>query len=185
MKFSNTCRFARQGHSSQWWLTRPCSAPYAAGAMKPCMCILWRFSSWEICRICLVDIVVLTMGLQTPSVHSVLSLTPPLETRCSIQWLSASILLCIFQALKEFLMRQLYQAPVSKHFLASTIVSGFGDYMGWIHKCGSLCSILCISSGEYFVPPSKKDWSIHTFVFLLLELHVVCELCLQYSKLLG
>jgi hypothetical protein len=34
-------------------------------------------------------------------------------------------------------------------------------------------------------PPSKKDWSICTLVFLLLELHVVCELYLGYSKLLG
>ena len=31
------------------------------------------------------------------------------------------------QALAESLRRQLYQAPVSKHLLASTIVSGFGD----------------------------------------------------------
>ena len=51
----------------------------------------------------------------------------------------------------------------------------------------SLCSILClcISSHEYFVPPSKKDQSIHTLVFLLLELQVVCELYLGYSELLG
>ena len=33
----------------------------------------------------------------------------------------------IFQALAEPLRRQLYQAPVSKLLLASTIVSGFGD----------------------------------------------------------
>jgi hypothetical protein len=33
---------------------------------------------------------------------------------------------CICQALAEPLRRQLYQAPVSKHLLASTIVSGFG-----------------------------------------------------------
>jgi hypothetical protein len=37
-----------------------------------------------------------------------------------------SICLCICQALAEPLRRQLYQAPVSMHFLASTIVSGFG-----------------------------------------------------------
>ena len=34
---------------------------------------------------------------------------------------------CICQALAEPLRRQLYQAPVSKHLLASTTVSGFGD----------------------------------------------------------
>jgi len=49
--------------------------------------------------------------------------------------------------------------------------------------CSTLC--LCISSCEYFVPPSKKYWSIHTFVFFLLDFHVVCKLYLWYSKLLG
>jgi hypothetical protein len=33
--------------------------------------------------------------------------------------------------------------------------------------------------------PSSKDWSIHILVFLLLELHLVCELYLGYSELLG
>jgi hypothetical protein len=33
---------------------------------------------------------------------------------------------CIGQALAQPLRRQLYQAPVSMHFLASAIVSGFG-----------------------------------------------------------
>jgi hypothetical protein len=37
-----------------------------------------------------------------------------------------SILICINKALEEPLRRQLYQAPVSKHFLASAIVTGFG-----------------------------------------------------------
>jgi hypothetical protein len=66
------------------------------------------------------------------------------------------------------------------------------QYMGWIPRWGSLfmafpsvclCStfFLCISSHGYFVPPSKKDWSIYTLVFLLLELHVICELYLGYS----
>ena len=54
-------------------------------------------------EVLLVNIVVLPMGLRTPSV---LSVTPPLLTPCSVQ---------------------LYRAPVSKHFLASAIVSGFGD----------------------------------------------------------
>jgi hypothetical protein len=34
-------------------------------------------------------------------------------------------------------------------------------------------------------PHFKKDQSIHTMVFLLLEFHVVCELFLGYSELLG
>jgi hypothetical protein len=41
--------------------------------------------------------------------------------------LDTSIHFCTFQALAEALRRQLYQAPISKHFLASTIVSGFYD----------------------------------------------------------
>jgi hypothetical protein len=75
----------------------------------------------------LVDIVVLPVGLQTPSAPSVLSLTPLSGILCSVQWLAASIHICIGKALAEPLRRQLYQAPVSKHFLASTIVSAFGD----------------------------------------------------------
>jgi hypothetical protein len=39
------------------------------------------------------------MGLQTPSALWVLSLTPPLVTLCSVQWLAESIHLCICQAL--------------------------------------------------------------------------------------
>jgi len=42
------------------------------------------------------------------------SLTPPLGTLCSVQWLAVSIRLCICQPLAEPLWRQLYQAPVSK-----------------------------------------------------------------------
>ena len=58
-----------------------------------------------------------------------LSLVAPLGILCSVQWLAKSIHLCICQALVEFIRRELYQAPVSKHFLAYIIVSGFGDYM--------------------------------------------------------
>jgi hypothetical protein len=64
--------------------------------------------------------------LQTRSAPSVFSLTAPLETLCSVQWMTASIHVCICQALAESLRILLYQAPISMHFLASTIVSGFG-----------------------------------------------------------
>jgi hypothetical protein len=40
--------------------------------------------------------------------------------------LAAYIHICICQDLAKHLREQLYQAPVSKHFLASAIVSGFG-----------------------------------------------------------
>ena len=87
----------------------------------------------------LVDIVVLPMGLQTPSAPSVISLTPPLGTPHSMQWLAVSIRLCICKALAGRLRRQLYQAPVRKHFLASTIVSEFGDCI-WNESPGGTVS---------------------------------------------
>jgi hypothetical protein len=64
-----------------------------------------------------------------------LSLTPPLGTLCSGQWLAASIQLCIRQSLEEPLRTQLYLTPVSKHFLPSTIVSVFGDCI-WDRSTG-------------------------------------------------
>ena len=45
----------------------------------------------------------------------------------------------ICQALTEILRRQLNQAPISKHFLASTIVSGFGYYI-WDGSSGGAVS---------------------------------------------
>ena len=73
----------------------------------------------------MVDIVVLPMGLQTPSAPSVLSLTPQLETLSNV-WLQASTSVVI--RLWHSLSGDSYQisAPVSKHSLASAIVSGFG-----------------------------------------------------------
>jgi hypothetical protein len=44
----------------------------------------------------------------------------------SVQYLAASFLLCICQALAKPLRRQPYQASISKHFPASTITSEFG-----------------------------------------------------------
>jgi hypothetical protein len=87
-------------------------------------------SPWEVWGIWLADIVVLPMELQHPPptlVPSVLSLAPPLGTLHSVQWLAESIHLCICKALAGPLRRQSHQAPFSVHFLASTIVSGFGN----------------------------------------------------------
>ena len=74
----------------------------------------------------LVDSVFLPMGLQIPSAPSVLSLILPLGEPMLSPMVGCEHL-CICQALAESLRRQLYQAPVRKHFLASTIMSGFGD----------------------------------------------------------
>ena len=140
-------------------------------------------SSGEWGGVWLVNIVVLPMGLQTPSTPSVLSLTPLLGTPRSFQWLAVNIHLCICEALAEPLRRQLYQAPFSMHFLASTIVSGFGNCI-WDESPGGAVSgwpflqtLLHILS-PYLLPwvfcsHSKKDRSIHTLAFLLLEFHVL------------
>ena len=73
----------------------------------------------------LVDIVVLPIGLQSPSAPSVLPPTLPLGSLGSVCWLTVRICICIRQVLAETLRRQLYQAPVTKH-LVSAIVFGFG-----------------------------------------------------------
>ena len=79
--------------------------------------------------------------------------TPSFGTLCSVQWLAASIHLCICQALAELRAgrTQLYQAPVSKYFLASTIMSGFGDYI-WDGSPGGAVSGCVLS----FVPARRN-----------------------------
>jgi hypothetical protein len=75
----------------------------------------------------LVHIVVSPMWLQNPSAPWVLYLDSSLGILCSVQWMAVSIHFCICEALTEPLKRQLYQAPISKHLLAFTILSGFVD----------------------------------------------------------
>jgi hypothetical protein len=87
----------------------------------------------------LVHFAVPPMGLKNPSASCVLSLAPPIQTLFSVQWLSESIYLCICQSLAKPLRRQLYQAPVSKPLLASTIVSEFGGCL-WDGSPGSAVS---------------------------------------------
>ena len=97
----------------------------------------------------LLDIVVLPLGLQTPSTSSVFSLTTLLGTPYSVQWLAVIIPLCICKALAGPLRRQLYQAPVSMHFLESRIVFSLVTVYGMNPQVGqslgglsfSLCSI--------------------------------------------
>jgi uncharacterized membrane protein len=106
----------------------------------------------------LVHIVVLSMGLQTPSAPWVLSLAPSLGILCFIQWMAGIIYFGICQALAEPLRRQLYQVPASKHLLVYIIVSVFGDCIwdgssggavsGWISF--SLCSTLCLCIELHF-----------------------------------
>jgi hypothetical protein len=94
--------------------------------LPPCVFFNWWYSSKELWGYWLVHIDVSPMGLQTPLAPWVLPLAPSLRTLFSVQWMIASINFCICQTLAEPLIRQLYQAPVSRLLLASTIVSGFG-----------------------------------------------------------
>jgi hypothetical protein len=77
------------------------------------------------------------MGLQIPLATWISSLAPPLGTLCSVQWMAVSLYFCICQALAEPLRIELCQAPVSKHLLAFTIVSGFGNCI-WDGSTGEI-----------------------------------------------
>ena len=116
--------------------------------VPPCVLFGWWFSPWELWGFWLVDIVVLPMGLQTPSALSVLLLTPSLGSLCSVLWLAASICICIGQDLAEPLRRQLYQDPVSKQFLASAIVLGLVSAYGMDLQVGQSLDGLSFSRWE-------------------------------------
>ena len=91
---------------------------------NPCVLFGWWFSPWEHWEVWLVDIAVLPMRLQSPSAPTGLALTSPLGSSHSVHCLAVSI--CIGQALAEPLRGQLHWTPVSKYFMASVIMFGFG-----------------------------------------------------------
>jgi hypothetical protein len=107
--------------------------------VPPCVFFGWWFSPMELWGYWLAHNVVPPIGLQTPSAPSVLSLAPSLGTLCSVQWLAESSHLCICQALAEPCRRQVYMAPISKHLLASTILSVCGDCV-WDGSLGGAVS---------------------------------------------
>jgi hypothetical protein len=154
----------------------------------------WWFSTWELWGYWLVYIFVPPMGQQTPAAPWVLSLAPTLGTLCSIQWMSMSIHFYICQALAEPLRRQLYQAPASKHLLASTIVSRFDNCI-WdglpggavsasdsFSHCLTLC--LCNSFHGCFVPLLRRT-KVSTPWSFFLSLMCFAHVYLGYSELLG
>ena len=100
------------------------------------------------------------MSDKAPSAPSALPLTPPLGSLCSVRWLTASIRISIGHDLAEPLRRLLYQAPVSKHFLASAIVSGFVVCM-WDGSPGGGCLWMAfpLVSVLLFVPVFPLDRS--------------------------
>ena len=73
-----------RGQISHSCHTRPSFATYVVGHMCTHWLGSWGVSLWKLWGLWLVDIIVLPMGLQTPSVPSVLSLTPPSGTLCSV-----------------------------------------------------------------------------------------------------
>jgi hypothetical protein len=129
-----------QGHSLIHMLLEPW--------VSPCVLFGWWFNSWELWEYWLIHIVP-PVRLQTPSAPWVLSLAPPLGTLCSVQWLVETIHLC--QALVEPLRRQLYQAPISKHLLASTIVLGLVTIYRMDHQVGQSLDDLSLSLCPHFV----------------------------------
>jgi len=149
----------------------------------------WWFSLGSSEEVSLVSIVVFPIGLFTPSAPSVLSVTPPLGPPFSVQWLTVSTLISITLA-----------EPLKRHsYLEELLGISNSEWvwwlnMRWISRLDSLlffspCSTFCpcISLCEYFVPPSKKDWShwrLWILVFLVLELRMVYELFLGYCEIL-
>lgn len=88
---------------------------YICGWSQGC---LWWFSLWELWEIWLVDILVLPKGLQTPSAPSVLSITPPLVTLCSVKGClqaSTSVLVRLWQILSGDSYHRLLSACTSWH----------------------------------------------------------------------
>ena len=122
------------------------------------------------------------MELQTPSAPWVLSLAPPLGTLCSVQWTTVSVHFCNYQALAEPLMKQLYQAPVSKHLLGLRTVHEMDAQVGQsldglsFSFCSKHC--LCISFHGYFDSLLKrtKTSSLWSSFFLSFKWSVNCIL---------
>jgi len=111
---------------SYWCQTMLCSITYAEEVMDPSMCTLWLVVYSQGVLGGLDGWCCSSYGLKTPPAPSVLSLAPPLGSPCSVLWLAASIPICIGKALPEPIRRHPYQAPVSKHSLASAIVTRLG-----------------------------------------------------------
>jgi hypothetical protein len=122
---------------------------------SPHILFAWWLSPWEFWGVWLVDIVVLPMGLQSLSTPSTLPLT--LGSPGSIQWLAVSICICLSQVLAEPLRVQSYQAPVCKHFLASTIVSEFGVCRWNGSYGGQSLDVFSFSLCSIFVPAFPLD----------------------------
>jgi hypothetical protein len=131
------------------------------------MCTLWLVVPGSSEKVRLVDIVVLPMGLQPPSAPLVLPLQ--FSTRSpGFSPMIGCIFICVSQVLAEPLRGKLYQASVSKHFLASSaIVSGFG-VCRWDGSQGGVVSgwPFLQSLLNFFVPAFSFDRNNSELKFL-------------------
>jgi len=103
-----------------------------------CPCVFFGMVVWELW---LVDIVVL-MGLQTPSAPLISYLTPSLGNPFSVQWLAASMCLCICHALAEPLGRQLLWA------------------------CSSWCQQYCLGLVAFLIWAGSPGGAVFEWLFL-------------------
>ena len=97
---------------------------------------------------------------KAPSVPAVLSLTLPLGSLCSVQWLAASIYICIGQDLAEPLRRQLLSGSCEQALLGiSNSVWVWCLLVGWIPRWGSPWMAFPSASVPLFVPVFPLDRS--------------------------
>ena len=92
---------SRASPPTDGWLGHPLPHMQLETQVLPCVFFDCCFSPRELWGYCLVHIVVLPIGLQTPSAPWVLSLSPTLGTLWSVQWMTVSIHFCICKALAE------------------------------------------------------------------------------------
>jgi hypothetical protein len=92
-------------------------------------------------------------------------------------------ILCICQALTEPLRRQLYQAPVSKHFLSSTIVSGLGNCI-WDGSSGGAASgwhtKIPVSRGRLKALPRWESFSLQIMLDCMNSCSWLLEVACSY-----
>jgi uncharacterized membrane protein YczE len=89
--------------------------------------------------------------LKTPSTPSYLSLTLPLGTSYSVQWLTVSIHFCICQALAEPLRRQQELLGILNSVWVCCL------YTGWITQVGQSLDTLSFSLCSTLVPVLSLD----------------------------
>jgi len=122
------------------------------------MCTLWRWlSPWELWGSgWLVDIVVLK-GLQTPLAPSILSLTYLMGTLFSVEWLAASIHLCICHALAS---QETAMSGFCQHALLGihNIV-----WVGWLYVHGLDPRVGQVLNGHSFSLCSKLSLHISSY----------------------